>query len=108
MKNLFKELKGKDIRIKTWDEMINIKGVSVYEDEILMNTLFSDNSVVITSFTTSMKHLCGKIIHVDESMIPEHLFLKAKQFLVVDRELLYYDNITNEYYNLDISMFDVL
>ena len=109
MSSLFKELKGKDIRIKTWGEMLEMENTSLYEGEIQTVIYFlDDNGEEIISFTDIMKRLCGKIIHVDEAMIPEHLFLEAKHNLVKDRELLYYDDILDNYYYLDKDMFEVL
>ena len=109
MNSLFKELKGKDIRIKTWGEMLEMENTSLYEGEIQTVIYFlDDNGEEFISFTDMMKYLCGKIIHVDESMIPEHLFLEAKHDLVKDRELLYYDYILGNCYYLDKDMFEVL
>ena len=107
MKNLFKELKGKNIRIKSWDEMHNIENALICKDEIQIIS-FLENEYITTSFNNEMRHLCNKIIHVDENMMPDHLFIKAKKSLIKDRELLYYDKETDEYYNLDLCMFDVL
>lgn len=108
MRNLFKELKGKDIRIKTWEEMLEMKNTSLYEDDFRIYILFLDNNGnMLTSFPKVIRHLCGKTVHVDEDMIPDDLFLEADN-LNKDRELLYYDDITDNYYYLDIDMFEVL
>lgn len=108
MRNLFKELKGKDIRIKTWEEMLEMKNTSLYEDDFRIYILFLDNNGnMLTSFPKVIRHLCGKTVHVDEDMIPDDLFLEADN-LNKDRELLFYDDITDNYYYLDIDMFEVL
>ena len=104
MSSLFKELKGKDIRIKTWDEMLEMENTSLYEDEIQTVIYFlNDNGEEIISFTDIMKRLCGKIIHVDEAMIPEHLFLEAKHNLVKDREFLFIRFFKGDYEKLTIK-----
>lgn len=109
MSSLFKELKGKDIRIKTWGEMLEMENTSLYKGEIQTVIYFlDDNGEEVISFTDTMRNLCGKVIHVDENMIKGDLFLEAKRNLIKDRELLYYDDITNNYYYLDIDMFEVL
>ena len=109
MSSLFKELKGKDIRIKTWNEMLEMENTSLYEGEIQTVIYFlDDNGEEVISFTDTMRNLCGKVIHVDENMIKGDLFLEAKRNLIKDRELLYYDDITNNYYYLDIDMFEVI
>ena len=109
MSSLFKELKGKDIRIKTWGEMLEMENTSLYEGEIQTVIYFlDDNGEEVISFTDTMRNLCGKVIHVDENMIKGDLFLEAKRNLVKDRELLYYDDILDNYYYLDKDMFEVL
>lgn len=106
MSNLFKELKGKDIRIKTWKEMFEMENTSLYKGWVIM---FLDNyGNAFTSFTSSMEHLCGKIIHVDETMVPDDLFKEKRGGLEEDRELLYFDKVRDRYYYLDKDMFEVL
>lgn len=108
MRNIFKELKGKDIRIKTWEEMLDMENTSLYEDDTKIYILFKNNNGnILTSFPKVIRHLCGKVIHVDENIVSNDLFLEADN-LNKDRELLYYDNITDNYYYLDIDMFEVL
>ena len=109
MNNLFEELKGKDIRIKTWEEMCEMENTTLYESEFLTAIYFlDDNGKEIISFTDMMRNLCGKIIHVDENMISDGWFRMAEDRLLRDRELVYYDNNIGDYFYLDINMFDVL
>ena len=108
MNNLFKELKGKDIKIKTWEEMLSMKNTTIHEDEIQTSILFSDKDGAFINFTDSMKYLCGKIIHVDETMMPDCLFKEVKELIEIDRELLYFDKARDRYYYLDKDMFNVL
>ena len=95
MNNLFEELKGKDIRIKTWEEMCEMENTTLYESEFLTAIYFLDDN--------------GKeIIHVDENMISDGWFRMAEDRLLRDRELVYYDNNIGDYFYLDINMFDIL
>ena len=106
MNSLFKELKGKDIRIKTWDEMLEMENTSLFKDRAI---LFLDNyGNAFTNFPSTAEHLCGKIIKVDETMITDTLFKVNKGGLEEDRELLYYDEESDNCYYLDKDMFEVL
>ena len=106
MSSLFKELKGKDIRIKTWGEMLEMKNTSLFKDKVI---LFLDNyGNTFTNFSSTMKHLCNKVINVDETMITDDLFKMYEGGLKEDRELLYYDEENDKCYYLDKDMFEVL
>ena len=106
MNSLFKELKGKDIRIKTWGEMLEMENTSLFKDRVI---LFLDNyGNTFTNFSSTMKHLCNKVINVDETMITDDLFKEYKGGLKEDRELLYYDEESDNCYYLDKDMFEVL
>ena len=106
MNSLFKELKGKDIRIKTWGEMLEMENTSLFKDRVI---LFLDNyGNTFTNFSSTMKHLCNKVINVDEAMITDDLFKVYKGGLKEDRELLYYDEENDNCYYLDKDMFEVL
>ena len=106
MNSLFKELKGKDIRIKTWGEMLEMENTSLFKDRVI---LFLDNyGNTFTNFSSTMKHLCNKVINVDETMITDDLFKVYKGGLKEDRELLYYDEENDNCYYLDKDMFEVL
>ena len=106
MSSLFKELKGKDIRIKTWGEMLEMENTSLFKDRVI---LFLDNyGNTFTNFSSTMKHLCNKVINVDETMITDDLFKVYKGGLKEDRELLYYDEENDNCYYLDKDMFEVL
>ena len=106
MRSLFKELKGKDIRIKKWNEMLEMENTSLFKDRVI---LFLDNyGNTFTNFSSTMKHLCNKVINVDETMITDDLFKVYKGGLKEDRELLYYDEENDNCYYLDKDMFEVL
>ena len=106
MSSLFKELKGKDIRIKTWGEMLEMENTSLFKDRVI---LFLDNyGNAFTNFPSTAEHLCGKIIKVDETMITDDLFKVNKGGLEENRELLYYDKESDNCYYLDKDMFEVL
>ena len=106
MSNLFEELKGKDIRIKTWNEMLEMENTSLFKDRVI---LFLDNyGNAFTNFPSTAEHLCGKIIKVDETMITDDLFKVYEGGLKEDRELLYYDEENDNCYYLDKDMFEVL
>ena len=106
MSSLFKELKGKDIRIKTWGEMLEMENTSLFKDRAI---LFLDNyGNAFTNFPSTAEHLCGKIIKVDETMITDGLFKENKGGLEENRELLYYDKESDNCYYLDKDMFEVL
>lgn len=106
MSNLFEELKGKDIRIKTWGEMLNMENTLLFKDRVI---LFLDNyGIAFANFPSTMEYLCGKIIKVDETMITDDLFKVNKGGLEEDRELLYYDEESDNCYYLDKDMFEVL
>ena len=106
MNSLFKELKGKDIRIKTWGEMLEMENTSLFKDRVI---LFLDNyGNTFTNFSSTMKHLCNKVINVDETMITDDLFKVYEGGLKEDRELLYYDEENDNCYYLDKDMFEVL
>ena len=106
MNKLFEELKGKDIRIKTWGEMLEMENTSLFKDMVI---LFLDNyGNTFTNFSSTMKHLCNKVINVDETMITDDLFKVYEGGLKEDRELLYYDEENDNCYYLDKDMFEVL
>ena len=106
MSKLFEELRGKDIRIKTWEEMLNMENTSLFKDRVI---LFLDNyGNTFTNFSSTMKHLCNKVINVDETMITDDLFKVYEGGLKEDRELLYYDEENDNCYYLDKDMFEVL
>ena len=106
MSSLFKELKGKDIRIKTWGEMLEMGNTSLFKDRVI---LFLDNyGNTFTNFPSTIKHLCNKVINVDETMITDDLFKVYEGGLKEDRELLYYDEENDNCYYLDKDMFEVL
>lgn len=106
MSDLFEELKGKDIRVKTWGEMLEMKNTSLFKDRVI---LFLDNyGNTFTNFPSTMKHLCNKVINVDETMITDDLFKVYEGGLKEDRELLYYDEENDNCYYLDKDMFEVL
>ena len=106
MSDLFEELKGKDIRIKTWDEMLEMENTSLFKDRAI---LFLDNyGNAFTNFPSTAEHLCGKIIKVDETMITDALFKAYEGGLEEGRELLYYDEENDNCYYLDKDMFEVL
>ena len=109
MSRLFEELKGKDIKIKTWEEMSAMENTVIYENEIHTVILFlDDNGNLFNHFSSTMKDLCGKIIKVDENMIPDDLFKENKDLLEEDRDLLYYDRESDNCCYLDKDMFEVL
>ena len=106
MSRLFEELKGREIRIKKWNEMLEMKNTSLFKDRVI---LFLDNyGIAFANFSSTMKHLCNKVIKVDETMITDDLFKMNKGGLEEDRELLYYDEESDNCYYLDKDMFEVL
>lgn len=113
MKDLFKELEGKDIRIKTWEEMRDAENSELaydrYDETGREDIIFRNkDGIAETYFSCEMEHLCGKVIHIDRNMISDGWFRMAEDRLVKDRELLYWDKIFGDYWYLDINMFDVL
>ena len=113
MKDLFKELEGKDIRIKTWEEMCRAENSELaydrYDETGREDIIFrNEDGIAETYFSCEMKHLCGEIIHVDKNMISDGWFRIAEDRLVKDRELVYWDKIFGDYWYLDTNMFDVL
>ena len=113
MKNLFKELEGKDIRIKTWEEMCRAENSELtydrYDETGRKDIIFRNGDGIAESyFSCEMEHLCGKVIHVDKNMISDGLFGIAEDRLIKDRELVYWDKIFCDYWYLDTNMFDVL
>lgn len=113
MKDLFKELEGKDIRIKTWEEMCSAKNSELaygrYDETGREDIIFrNEDGIAETYFTCEMEHLCGWVIHVDKNMISDDLFRIAEDRLVKDRELVYWDKIFSDCFYLDTNMFDVL
>lgn len=106
MNSLFKELKGKYIRIKKWNEMLEMENTSLFKDRVI---LFLDNyGNAFTNFPSTAEHLCNKVINVDETMITDDLFKVNKGGLEEDRELLYYDEESDNCYYFDKDMFEVL
>ena len=113
MKDLFKELEGKDIRIKTWEEMCRAENSELtydrYDETGREDIIFrNEDGIAETYFSCEMKHLCGKVIHVDKNMVSDGWFRMAEDRLVKDRELIYWDKIFGDYWYLDTNMFDVL
>lgn len=103
--NLYKQLKGKYIKIKSWEE-IKEKALEIDEcyDEDYCDVKVAPNNW----FSSEMKHLCGRVIFVDEDMILKEDFKDGKLRLIPDRELLYYDKDTDSYFYLDKNVFDVI
>ena len=113
MKDLFKELEGKDIRIKTWEEMCRAENSELtydrYDETGRKDIIFRNgDGIAETYFSCEMEHLCGRVIHVDKNMISDGWFRIAEDRLVKDRELVYWDKIFGDYWYLDTNMFDVL
>ena len=113
IKDLFKELEGKDIRIKTWEEMVNAENSELtydrYDETGREDIIFrNEDGIAETYFTCEMEHLCGKVIYIDKNMISDGWFRMAEDRLVKDRELVYWDEIFGDYWYLDTNMFDVL
>lgn len=113
MKDLFKELEGKDIRIKTWEEMRDAENSELaydrYDETGREDIIFRNkDGIAETYFSCEMEHLCGKVIHIDRNMISDGWFRMAEDRLVRDRELVYWDDVVHDYWYLDINMFDVL
>ena len=113
MKDLFKELEGKDIRIKTWEEMCRAENSELaydrYDETGREDIIFrNEDGIAETYFSCEMEHLCGRVIHVDKNMISDGWFRIAEDRLVKDRELVYWDKIFGDYWYLDTNMFDVL
>ena len=103
--NLYKQLKGKYIKIKSWEE-IKEKAweIDEYDDKDYYDVKVAPNNW----FTHEMRHLCGRVIFVDEDMISKEDFKDGKLRLTPDRELLYYDKDTDSYFYLDKNVFDVI
>ena len=113
MKDLFKELEGKDIRIKTWEEMCRAENSELtydrYDETGREDIIFrNEDGIAETYFSCEMEHLCGEIIHIDKNMISDGWFRMAEDGLAKDRELVYWDKIFGGYWYLDTNMFDVL
>ena len=113
IKDLFKELEGKDIRIKTWEEMCRAENSELvydrYDETGREDIIFkNEDGIAETYFSCEMEHLCGRVIHIDKNMISDGWFRMAEDRLVKDRELVYWDKIFCGYWYLDTNMFDVL
>lgn len=98
--NLYEELKGKYIKIKSLRE-------------IKKNALYIINSSHIKVsesnwFTKEMGYLCGKVLYVDEKLCPKYLLKDLKKCLIKERELIYYDEDTKRHFYLDKTVFDVI
>ena len=103
--NLYEQLKGKYIKIKSWEE-IKEKAweIDEYDDKDYYDVKVAPHNW----FTHEMRHLCGRVIFVDEDMISKEDFKDGKLRLMPDRELLYYDKDTDNYFYLDKNVFDVI
>ena len=103
--NLYEQLKGKYIKIKSWEE-IKEKAweIDEYDDKDYYDVKVAPHNW----FTHEMRHLCGRVIFVDEDMISKEDFKDGKLRLIPDRELLYYDKDTDNYFYLDKNVFDVI
>ena len=103
--NLYEQLKGKYIKIKSWEE-IKEKAweIDEYDDKDCYDVKVAPHNW----FTHEMRHLCGRVIFVDEDMISKEDFKHGKLRLISDRELLYYDKDTDIYFYLDKNVFDVI
>ncbi len=107
--NLYKQLKGKYIKIKSWEE-IKEKAweIDEYDDKDYYDVKVAPHNW----FTHEMRHLCGRVIFVDEDMVSKEDFKDGKlrliPDLIPDRELLYYDKDTDSYFYLDKNVFDVI
>ena len=103
--NLYKQLKGKYIKIKSWEE-IKEKAweIDEYDDKDCYDVKVAPHNW----FTHKMRYLCGRVIFVDEDMILKEDFKDGKLRLIPDRELLYYDKDTDSYFYLDKNVFDVI
>ena len=109
--NLYKQLKGKYIKIKSWEEIKEkalrkekALGIDEYDDKDCYDVKVAPHNW----FTHEMRHLCGRVIFVDEDMISKEDFKHGKLRLISDRELLYYDKDTDIYFYLDKNVFDVI
>lgn len=103
--NLYKQLKGKYIKIKSWEE---IKEKAWEINEYYDKDYYDVKVAPHNWFTHEMRHLCGRVIFVDEDMISKEDFKDGKLRLIPDRELLYYDKDTDSYFYLDKNVFDVI
>lgn len=107
--NLYEQLKGKYIKIKSWEEIKEkALGIDKYDDKDCYDVKVTPHNW----FTHEMRHLCGRVIFVDEDMILKEDFKDGKlrliPDLIPDRELLYYDKDTDSYFYLDKNVFDVI
>ena len=109
--NLYEQLKGKYIKIKSWEEIEEkalgkekALGIDEYDDKDCYDVKVAPHNW----FTHEMRHLCGRVIFVDEDMISKEDFKHGKLRLISDRELLYYDKDTDIYFYLDKNVFDVI
>ena len=105
--NLYEQLKGKYIKIKSWEE-IKEKAWEIDEYDAKDYYYYDVNVAPHNWFTHEMRHLCGRVIFVDEDMISKEDFKDGKLRLIPDRELLYYDKDTDIYFYLDKNVFDVI
>ncbi len=107
--NLYEQLKGKYIKIKSWEEIKEkALGIDEYDDKDCYDVKVAPHNW----FTHEMRHLCGRVIFVDEDMVSKEDFKDGKlrliPDLIPDRELLYYDKDTDSYFYLDKNVFDVI
>ena len=105
--NLYEQLKGKYIKIKSWEE-IKEKAWEIDEYDAKDYYYYDVKVAPHNWFTHEMRHLCGRVIFVDEDMISKEDFKDGKLRLIPDRELLYYDKDTDNYFYLDKNVFDVI
>lgn len=100
--SLYERLKGKFIKIKTWEELCN--GYNTNED---ISVTYHDGTGVIY-FTKKMRYLCGRYLYVGEELCPKDIFEEESYCLDEEHEILYYDKNINGYWFLCDSMFEVI
>lgn len=100
--NLYESLKGKFIKIKTWEELCD-----GYNPNADIPVAYEDGTGVIY-FTKKMNYLCGRYLYVGEWLCPKAILEKESYCLDEEHEILYYDKNINDYWFLCDSMFEVI
>lgn len=100
--SLYESLKGKFIKIKTWEELCN--GYNTNDD---ISVVYNDGTGAIY-FTKKMRYLCGRYLYVGEGLCTKDILEKESYWLDEEHEILYYDKNINDYWFLCDSMFEVI
>ena len=100
--SLYESLKGKFIKIKTWEELCD-----GYNPNADISVAYEDGTGAIY-FTKEMSYLCGRLLYVGKELCPKDIFEKESYCLDEEHEILYYDKNIDDFWFLCDSMFEVI